>query len=216
MKIGNEKLSGLLDRMETYAGEHDLPILRRDERQIFLNVTAAARPRQILEIGTAIGYSALLLAAAAPEAQLTTLEHSHELADIAEQFWAEVPEYQARIRLLRGDAGEILTRLAGSPGDAPRYDLVFIDAAKGQYPDYWYKIQPLLRPGAVVIADDVLYHGYVRPRGPRMVPRRQRTIVKRLREYLDIVGQYDTELLPQGDGMAITRIRETESGEAND
>ncbi len=216
MRIGNERLSGLLDRMEIYAGEHDLPILRRDERQIFLNVAAAARPRHVLEIGTAIGYSTLLLAAAAPEAQITTLEHSRELADTAERFWAEVPECQARIRLWRGDAGEILAQLAGSPEAATVYDLVFIDAAKGQYPDYWQKIQPLLRPGATVIADDVLYHGYVRPRGPRTIPRRQRTIVKRLREYLDIVGQYDTEILPHGDGMAVTRVGKAESEEAND
>mgnify|MGYP002555139496 CR=1 FL=1 len=113
--------------MEAYAAEHHVPIINENGRQVFLSVIRDLRPHRVLEIGTAIGYSALLLAAnGAADAHVTTLELSEERAALAHGFIAR-SSYADRIEILQGDAGELLTKLAGP------YDFVFIDAAKGQY-----------------------------------------------------------------------------------
>ena len=104
-----------------------------------------------------------------------------------------------------GDAAELLTSAA--PQAAP-YDFVFIDAAKGQYLDYLRKVEPLLADEAVILADNVLFRGYVR--SAEKPPRRFRTIVKRLREYIRVVTEtpgYATEILENGDGLAVTRYQ---------
>ena len=100
---------------------------------------------------------------------------------------------------MTGDAGENLLQLQG------KFDLVFIDAAKGQYPDYFRKVHPLLADDAVIIADNVLFRGYVR--GGVEAPRRFRTIVKRLREYIDLLEnsqEFQTEIFENGDGLAVS------------
>ena len=154
----------------------------------------------MLEIGTAIGYSALLLAAnGAADAQVTTLELSEERAALAHSFIARSP-YEGRIEILQGDAGELLTELEGP------YDFVFIDAAKGQYVDYFEKVQPLLTADATIVADNVLFRGYVM--GKEKAPRRYRTIVKRLRRYIELTSHaagYETEIFERGDGLAVSR-----------
>ena len=185
--------------MERYAGETGAPILRAAERAIFRQVLEAARPRRLLDIGTAIGYSALFaMAHAARDATAVTLERDERLADRAAAFIAASP-YAGRIRLLRGDAGALLSNL--SPG----FDFVFIDAAKGQYPDYWRKVKPLLAPQAVVVADNVLFRGLVE--GDAFVEHRYRTLVYRLREYLAVTAldrQFRTEIYAAGDGLAVS------------
>ncbi len=189
----------IFEEMERYAEATGAPILRAAERPVFLAVLREAAPRRILDIGTAIGYSALLAVAhGAPEATAVTLEHDGRMADTAARFIARSP-YAGRVELLRGDAGEILPRL--SPG----FDFVFIDAAKGQYPDYWDKVRPLLRERAVVVADNVLFRGLVQ--GDAFVEHRYRTMVYRLREYLALTAldqAFTTESIEAGDGLAIS------------
>ena len=188
--------------MEAYAAEHHVPIINENGRQVFLSVIREVRPRRVLEIGTAIGYSALLLAAnGAADAHVTTLELSEERAALAHGFIARSP-YADRIEILQGDAGELLTKLAGP------YDFVFIDAAKGQYVDYFEKVQPLLTADAdaTIVADNVLFRGYVM--GEEKAPRRYRTIVKRLRRYIELTSHaagYETEIFERGDGLAVSR-----------
>ncbi len=189
----------LLEEMERYAAETGAPILRAAEREVFIRVLREAKPRRILDIGTAIGYSALLaLTHGAPGATAVTLERDRKMAEAAAGFFARSP-FSRRIELLRGDAGELLTGL--SPG----FDFVFIDAAKGQYPDYWFKVKPLLEERAVVVADNVLFRGLVE--GDAFVEHRYRTMVYRLREYLAVVELdrgFTTEIFGAGDGLAVS------------
>lgn len=194
------EFENLLREMEAYAAEHHVPIINERGRRAFLEIIRAEKPHRVLEIGTAIGYSALLLAGnSAEDIHITTLELSEERAKTAKAYIDRSP-YSAQIEILQGDAGEILTQLQGT------YDFVFIDAAKGQYVDYFHKIQPLLAPKCTIVADNVLFRGYVR--SEEKAPRRYRTIVKRLREYIALTSGaegFTTEILENGDGLAVSR-----------
>lgn len=194
------EFENLLREMEAYAAEHHVPIINERGRRAFLEIIRAEKPHRVLEIGTAIGYSALLLADnGAEDIHITTLELSEERAKTAKAYIDRSP-YSAQIEILQGDAGEILTQLQGT------YDFVFIDAAKGQYVDYFHKIQPLLAPKCTIVADNVLFRGYVR--SEEKAPRRYRTIVKRLREYIVLTSRaegFTTEILENGDGLAVSR-----------
>lgn len=196
------ELTKLLQEMEAFAEAEHVPILNSKARELFCTTVKEAQPRRLLEIGTAIGYSALLaLSNTAADARLVTLELSEDRAKLARKYWSDSP-YEEQITLLQGDAGEILSELTGP------FDFVFIDAAKGQYPDYWRKLQPLLAADAVVVADNVLFRGYVR--GEKEAPRRFRTITKRLREYIALVeadNRFVTEIHADGDGLAVSKRR---------
>lgn len=190
----------LLQEMEVYARQHQVPIINAGGREVFRQVLCQKRPHRILEIGTAIGYSALLaVSEGAADAEVITLELDAERAALAAAYIDRSP-YAGRIHLRLGDAGVLLPQLPTG------FDFVFMDAAKGQYPDYWRKIQPLLSPEAIVAADNVLFRGYVRGEGKP--PRRYKTIVKRLREYLALVQAapgFVTDIYENGDGLAVSR-----------
>ena len=192
----------LLREMEDYAALHHVPIINERGRQAFLQVVQEARPHRVLEIGTAIGYSSLLMAQnGAADIDITTLELSDERIKTA-QSYIDRSAYADRIHIMGGDAAENLLKLQLTD---QKFDFVFIDAAKGQYVDYFHKIQPMLTENAVILADNVLFRGYVK--GDVPTPRRFKTIVKRLREYIELVSQppYVTEILENGDGLAVTR-----------
>lgn len=193
----------LFREMEQYAAENHVPIINERGRKAFLQVVREQKPHRVLEIGMAIGYSTLQIAAnSAEDVTITTMELSEERVNTARSYIARSP-YANRIRILSGDAGELLTEEAAK--DAP-FDFVFIDAAKGQYVDYFHKIEPLLADSAVILADNVLFRGYVC--SEEKPPRRYKTIVKRLREYLALVTEtpgYSTVILENGDGLAVTR-----------
>ena len=192
----------LLREMEDYATLHHVPIINERGRQAFLQVVQAARPHRVLEIGTAIGYSSILMAQnGAADIDITTLELSDERIKTA-QGYIDRSAYAGRIHIMGGDAAENLLKLQLT---GQKFDFVFIDAAKGQYVDYFHKIQPMLTENAVILADNVLFRGYVK--GDVPTPRRFKTIVKRLREYINLVSQppYITEILENGDGLAVTR-----------
>ena len=193
-------MENLLREMEAYAAKHHVPIINERGREVFLSVLDEVQPHRILEIGTAIGYSAMLsLLHGAGDARVTTLELSEERARMAASFIQRSP-YAGRITMQVGDAAELLCSLQGS------FDFVFIDAAKGQYVDYFQKVLPLLTEQAVIVADNVLFRGYVQ--SGEKPPRRYKTIVKRLREYIALVTHtpgFETEIHENGDGLAVTR-----------
>ena len=196
----------LLREMEGYAALHHVPIINERGRQAFLQVVQEAKPHRVLEIGTAIGYSSLLMAQnGAADIDITTLELSDERIKTA-QGYIDRSAYADRIHIMGGDAAENLLKLQMT---GQKFDFVFIDAAKGQYVDYFHKIQPMLATKAVILADNVLFRGYVK--GDVPTPRRFKTIVKRLREYIELVSQppYVTEILENGDGLAVTRRLDT-------
>jgi len=199
-------LDELLREMEGYAALRHVPIINERGRQAFLQVVREARPHRVLEIGTAIGYSSLLMAQnGAADIDITTLELSDERIKTA-QGYIDRSAYADRIHIMGGDAAENLLKLQMT---GQKFDFVFIDAAKGQYVDYFHKIQPMLAAKAVILADNVLFRGYVK--GDVPTPRRFKTIVKRLREYIELVSQppYVTEILENGDGLAVTRRLDT-------
>ncbi len=193
----------LLREMEQYAQAHHVPILNEGGRRVFAEIVRERRPHRILEVGTAIGYSALLALSRTDEgAVLMSLELSAERLAVARSFLGR-SAYAAQVTLLEGDAGTLLAGLAAQATDP--FDLVFLDAAKGQYPDYLAKSLPLLAREGVIVADNVLFRGYVR--SEMRPPRRYRTIVKRLRQYLATVQAppFVTTVFERGDGLALTR-----------
>lgn len=195
----------LLRVMEEYAAMRTIPVIGRDSAALLAAAVADVRPQAILEIGTAIGYSTLLMAEQAPaDAVITTIEVDADRAAAAEAFFRR-SRHAGRIELLVGDAASVLPGLAGA------YDFLFIDAAKAHYLEYLAKALDKLRPRAVVFADNVHFYGLVAAERP---PRRMRTLVKRMRAYLEFVNsdpRFSTTIHPIGDGVAISRFQGDET-----
>lgn len=192
----------LLKKMELYAKEYHVPIINEKGKAVLTKILADKKPHSVLEIGTAIGYSALLIAKnSADDVRITTLELSEERASVARAFIHE-SKYAQNVEIMLGDAAELLDKLDD------RYDLVFIDAAKGQYLNYFHKVLPMLVDKGVIIADNVLFRGYVQ--SEEKPPRRYKTIVARLREYIETVthhAEFDTTIYENGDGLAVSYHR---------
>ncbi len=189
----------LFKEIEEYAAEYNIPIINKISSNRIIDVVKKNKPKSILEIGTAIGYSALLMAHYMPEdGKIITIEQDAARIDIAYNYIARAGKSE-QIELLDGDAGTILSQLEET------FDMVFIDAAKAQYLDYLCKIIDKLSNGAVVIADNVLFRGMVMSEDPPL--RRYKTIVKRLKEYLQFVNtdpRFSTTIHYEGDGVAIS------------
>ena len=192
----------LLHEIEEYAEENNIPIINKRSSEILIEAVKNKNPKSILEIGTAVGYSALLMANYMPQAgKITTIEQDAKRIDTAYDFITRAGRID-QIQLLDGDASEILLQLEDT------FDMVFIDAAKGQYLDYLQKVMDKISDGAVIIADNVLFRGMVMSEEPPL--KRYRTIVKRLREYLDFVThdpRFSTTIHYEGDGVAISYYR---------
>lgn len=186
----------LLQELERYAEEHYVPILNVESVGFLRVLLKIARPASILELGTAIGYSAICMARFS-EAKITTIERDAERAVLARRNF-ERAGLTDRIDFLEGDAFDLIEGLG-------EYDLIFLDAAKGQYPRFLELLGPHLRPGGVLLTDNVLFHGMVT--GAQEVKPRLKTIVTRLREYNRLLAEhpaYETTFLPLGDGVAIS------------
>lgn len=196
----NSANTPLLDEIEKYAQETDVPIIRRSMQQLMKFLMVSARPRNILEVGTAIGFSALLMSEYAPaDARITTIEKYEKRIPIARENFRKAGR-EEQITLLEGDAAEILTGLDGG------YDLIFMDAAKGQYIHFMPEILRLLAPGGLLLSDNVLQDGDV-IESRFAVTRRNRTIHSRMRDYLYELthhSQLETVILPVGDGVTLS------------
>lgn len=193
------EIRDVLAALEAEAAAGGVPIIRAEEREALLRAAAESRPRRILEIGTAIGYSALLLAERFPEAEVDTVELDEKRRARALRAVEEAGA-AGRVRCLAGDAAEVIPRLSGP------YDFLYLDGPKGQYLAHLRLAESLLSDRAVIAADNVLFRGLVRAEGP--VPHRYRTIVTRLRDYIAYAeAHYDTEIDIAGDGLAVSRRR---------
>ena len=191
----------LCDRIEQEALAARVPIIRRETAALLKTLVAAKAPRAILEIGTAVGYSALLMARVMPaDCRITTIEKYEKRIPVARENFRLAGE-EERITLLEGDADEILERLMGS-----YFDFVFMDAAKGQYLAWLPKLMELMPPGALLVSDNVLQDGDI-VQSRFAVERRNRTIHARMREYLYELkhnSALETSILPVGDGVALS------------
>lgn len=179
---------------ESYA-----PIVARDTEQLLVTLLAAKNPRRVLEIGTAVGYSAILMAENIPDdSSIITVERYKKHAEIAIDNIFKVG-YQNKIKVIEGEAAEVLGWLDGE------FDFIFLDAAKGQYIEFLPELLRLLSAGGLLVSDNVLFHGMTGD--DDNVVRRKITIVKRLRQYLEEITHnpaLETSLIPVGDGVAIS------------
>ena len=197
--------SEILETIEKEALDTFVPIIRK-EMQSFLKVMLAIKkPKRILEVGTAVGFSAILMSEYAPEdCHITTIEKYEKRIPIALKNFKRAGKEQ-KIMLLEGDAMEILKSLEGS------FDFIFMDAAKGQYIYYLPEVVRLLTKDGVFVTDNVLQDGDV-IESRFAVERRNRTIHSRMREYLYELKHHkllETSIIPLGDGVALsTKVRE--------
>lgn len=189
-----------LDRVEASALEAGVPVIRKETQSLLRFLIEARQPLNILEVGTAVGFSALLMSEYAPGGcHITTIEKYEKRIPAARENFARAGRSD-RITLLEGDAMEILQRLEDS------YDFVFMDAAKGQYPGYLPEILRLLAPGGILVSDNVLQDGDI-IESRFAVERRNRTIHARMREYLYTLTHCEeltTSVLPLGDGVTVS------------
>ena len=195
----------LLDGIEKKAIEDGVPIIRSETAALLRSLTAALQPANILEIGTAVGYSALQMCQVMPaNCHITTIEKYEKRIPEAKENFKKAGE-ESRITFLEGDADFWLRELKGK-----KFDLVFMDAAKGQYLNWLPLLLDLMPVGSVLISDNVLQDGDV-VQSRFAVQRRNRTIHSRMREYLyelKNMEEFETAVIPIGDGVTIsTRIR---------
>ena len=189
-----------LNQLEQEALENRVPIIRR-EMQSFLKVLLAIKhPKRILEVGTAVGFSALLMSTYGDEdCRIVTIENYEKRIPIARENFRRAGK-EKDITLLEGDALEVMRNLEGP------FDLIFMDAAKAQYIHYLPEALRLLEEGGVLVTDNVLQDGDVME-SRFAVERRNRTIHKRMREYLYQLKHDErllTSILPLGDGLAVS------------
>ena len=201
LDMGN---TSLLDEIEQEALDTYVPIVRK-EMQSFLKVLLAMkRPMRILEVGTAVGFSTLLFCEYAPEgAHVTTIEKYEKRIPIAKENFRRARR-EGQITFLEGDAAEILAGLTET------YDFIFMDAAKGQYIHFLPDVMRLLEVGGVLVSDNVLQDGDI-IESHYAVERRNRTIYKRMREYLYELKhekRLTTSIVPIGDGVTVSVRRE--------
>ncbi len=195
-----------LNEIEKFALETEVPIIRK-EMQVFLRfLLTMQRPERILEVGTAIGFSALLMSEYAPkDCHITTIEKYEPRIPIAKENFRKAGREES-ITLLEGDATDILKELKGP------YDLIFMDAAKGQYIHFMPEILRLLAPGGLLVSDNVLQDGDIMESRYAVV-RRNRTIHSRMRDYLFELTHHprlETCILPVGDGITLSVKKEEE------
>lgn len=187
-----------LDELEAYALNTQVPIIRKEMQSFMKTMLVMNKPKQILEVGTAIGFSALLMSEFT-DGHITTIENYDKRIPIARDNFKKYHK-ENQITLLEGDAMEVLKTLAGP------YDFIFMDAAKGQYIHYLPEIMRLLAPGGVLISDNVMQDGDI-IESKYAVTRRDRTIHKRMREYLYTLKHHEeleTSILTLGDGVAVS------------
>ena len=195
------KRSELLEnlRIKSALEESYAPIVQKSTEQLIVTLLKILKPRRLLEIGTAVGYSAILMADNLPEdSTIVTVERYKKHADIAVDNVFEAG-YEKKIRVVEGEAAEVLHWLDEG------FDFVFLDAAKGQYIEFLPDIMRVLNKGGVLLSDNILYHGMVEDE--EKVERRKITIVKRLHMYLEEIMSNEnltTSIIPIGDGVALS------------
>ena len=194
--------TGTLKEIEDFARENGVPIVQK-ETGVFLEfMTSMKKPKKILELGTAVGFSSILMyESAGVEPDIVTIERDEKMIEMAK---VNLDRFNLRdkIKIEQGDCLEVLERLDD------KFDLIFMDAGKGHYNHFLPHCLRLLKDDGIIVADNVLFRGMVASK--ELVKRRKITIVKRMRTYLDLVTQDEsliTSVIPMGDGIAVTKRR---------
>lgn len=190
--------SEILTEIEQAAHKDLVPIIRKEMESFLRVILTIKHPKEILELGTAIGYSAILMSECC-DAKITTIENYEKRIPIARENFEKAGKSN-QIELLEGDAMEVMKTLPDE-----KYDFIFMDAAKAQYINYLPEVMRLLIPGGVLITDNVLQDGDL-IQSKFVVRRRDRTIHKRMREFLETVKhdeRLETSIVPIGDGIVM-------------
>jgi len=190
----------LIVEIEQFAKEHHVPIMDNEGIDLFISLLRLQNPAQILEIGSAIGYSAIRIAGALPKASIVTIERDTDRYLKAVDYIAR-SGFEQRIAIIEADA--LLTD--STDVFDKTYDALFIDAAKGQYKRFFEKYASTLNAGGVIYCDNMFMHGIVLLED-KEIPRRNRTMIRNLKEFTEWVmnnPEYETSLLPVGDGLLI-------------
>ena len=188
----------LLVEMEQYAQAHHVPIMQLSGIEALSQILRIQNPKAILEIGTAIGYSAIRMAKALPNTSIVTIERDTNRVEVAKQFIAR-SNVESQITVIEGDALEVEIDKNST------FDAVFIDAAKGQYMKFFEKYSPLVPSGGVLYIDNMYMHG-LSDLDIKEVPRRKRTMIRNLKQFSDWIMQhpdYTSAFFPIGDGLLI-------------
>ena len=190
-----------LEKIKVKALEEHIPIIMDDTLKVVGELLNKIKPKFILEIGTAIGYSAMCFSKyIIDNGIIDTIEREHDRVEEAKTN-IELVGVAEKINIIEGDAVEVL------PTINKKYDVVFIDAAKGKYPFFLKEALRLVKKDGYIIADNILYKGYVMSDYNK---HKQRTAVRNLREYIAEITEnptLETEILEVGDGLAITRVK---------
>ena len=190
-----------LKDIEKYGRDNKIPILLDESLEYIENILKEVKPNRVLEIGTAIGFSSICFSQfLADDGRIDTIEIESLRVEQANENIEKVG-VQDRIRVLEGDALDILPYLQ------EKYDVVFIDAAKGKYNEFFEHALRLTQKGSIIIADNVLYKGYVLSDYNK---HKQRTAVNKLREFIDMVlhdENLDAKLVEIGDGLIVARVK---------
>ena len=193
--------NNVLEEIEQQAHIDGVPIIRKEMESFLRVMLTITKPKRILELGTAVGYSAILMSEAIEkDASIITIENYEKRIVQARDNFKKADKEDV-ITMLEGDAMEIMPGLEGDS-----FDFVFMDAAKAQYIHFLSEVMRLMKKGAVLITDNVLQEGDI-IQSKYVVRRRDRTIHKRMREYLEVVKNHpelETTIVPIGDGITIS------------
>lgn len=188
---------GFEAELEKYAKENQVPISQPETIKLIELLIRIGNVKKVLEVGSAIGYSAIKMVGAGAEA-VDTIEINHNTAELARNNFKKA-SVDKNVTLYEGDGKDVLPTLDG------KYDLIFIDAAKAQYGEFFKQSMRLLKKGGILLSDNILYKGMTAT--DELVLHRKITIVKRLRAYVDMLcssDELETDILPLGDGVALS------------
>lgn len=205
LRSAQKQLDGKLREIQRDANEKRVPVIPHETVSFFIWLFGQTRPKEILEVGTAIGFSAALMTEYMhPEGHVTTIERNPTMIEKAKPNFREL-EIEDKVTLLEGQADEWLERL-----ESDRFDFIFMDSAKAKYYDFFPNCMRVLKKGGVLAVDDVLQGGTILQEDEE-IPRRRRKIHRKLNAFLDIVLDHsalETTLLPLGDGLLLITKKE--------
>ena len=202
-----------LGSFREYNEENNVPLILRETESFLSLLLELTHPRRILEIGTAYGYSALFFARKVPDAVVTTIDRNPHMIPVASSYFEDWEE-GSRIDFRTGDAEQVLDEMISERRSSSQnilpFDFIFIDAGKSHYRDFFDRAEQLAAPGALIVCDNILMHGWTVDRSYEGA-RRHRTNVKYMRQFIEYISKREdltVSLLSSGDGLAVIRLHE--------
>jgi predicted O-methyltransferase YrrM len=201
-----------LKAFREYNESNNVPLILRETESFLSFLLELTAPQRILEIGTAYGYSALFFAKKMPSARITTIDRNEHMIPVAKENFASRPE-ESRIDFRIGDADKVLDDMiteAAEDSSIRPFDFIFIDAGKSHYREFFDRAEKLAAPGAVIVCDNILMHGWTVDRSYTGA-KRHRTNVKYMRMFIDYINEREdltVSLLSSGDGLAVIRLND--------